>query len=302
MSALQQWTAGEPYINLHCGLAEGPYYEKETNSLRFVDIKKKRVHTVDLSEGPESVKTIQLDVPIGVTADIEGVSPTEKILVGLKYGVAVLDRKTGAYEYIGKVNDTDNDRLRGNDGAVDPNGRFWFGTMTDFGLGDFQPEGALTLFAGKAAPQKVLQQLTIPNGLGWSPDLKTMYFTHSTERTIYAFDYDVSTGVFENQRKFYVHDGPGEPDGFRVDAEGNLWHAVYGESRVLKISPAGELVGEVRLPTTNITCVQFVGTELFITTAGLDEGKGTEEQREYGGAVFKVDVGARGLDVWEFKL
>jgi sugar lactone lactonase YvrE len=129
-----------------------------------------------------------------------------------------------------------------------------------------------------------------------------MYFTHSTERTIYAFDYDVPTGAFANQRKFFVHDGPGEPDGFRVDAEGNLWHAVYGESRVLKISPEGNLVGEVRLPTTNITCVQFVGTELFITTAGLDEGKGTEEEREFGGAVFKVDVGTKGLDVWEFKL
>lgn len=141
MSASQQWTAGAPYINLHCGLAEGPYYEKETNSLRFVDIKKKQLHTVDLARGPESVQSLQLDVPIGVTADIEGVDPTDKILAGLKYGAAVLDRKTGAYEYIGKVNDTDNDRLRVNDGAVDPNGRFWLGTMTDFGLGDFKAEG-----------------------------------------------------------------------------------------------------------------------------------------------------------------
>ena len=97
MSAPQQWTAGEPYINLHCGLAEGPYYEKQTNSLRFVDIKKKRLHTVNLAEGPSSVKTIQLDVPIGVTADIAGVNPAEKILVGIKYGVAVLDRVLGRF-------------------------------------------------------------------------------------------------------------------------------------------------------------------------------------------------------------
>lgn len=141
MAPSQQWTAGEPYIHLHCGLSEGPYYEKQSNTLRFVDIKKKRLHSIDLAKGPSSVKTIQLDVPIGVTANIQGVDPAKKILVGLKYGVAVLDRETEKYEYIGKVNEKDNDRTRANDGAVDPNGRFWLGTMTDFGLGDFQAEG-----------------------------------------------------------------------------------------------------------------------------------------------------------------
>lgn len=141
MAPSQQWKAGEPYINLHCGLAEGPYYEKQTNTLRFVDIKKNRLHSVDLAQGPSSLKTIQLDTRVTVTADIEGVDPAKKILVGLKYGIAVLDRETEKYESIGKFNDEDNERLRGNDGAVDPNGRFWFGTMTDFGLGDFKPEG-----------------------------------------------------------------------------------------------------------------------------------------------------------------
>lgn len=129
-----------------------------------------------------------------------------------------------------------------------------------------------------------------------------MYFTHSTQRTIYAFDYDESTGTYANQRPFYVHDGPGEPDGFRVDVDGNLWHAVYGEARVLKISPQGELIGEVHFPTRNITCVQFVGTSLFATTAGMDEGSGTAEEIENSGAVFKVDVGVTGLEPFEFKL
>ena len=82
-----------------------------------------------------------------VTADIEGVDPAEKLLVGLKYGLAVLDRQTGEYEYLsggkygGGEGEGDVERTRGNDGEVDPHGRFWVGTMTDFGRGDFADEG-----------------------------------------------------------------------------------------------------------------------------------------------------------------
>ncbi|KAF9872657.1 SMP-30/Gluconolaconase/LRE-like region [Colletotrichum karsti] len=308
MASLQQWKVDKPYLNIHCGLGEGPYYDKKNNVLRFVDIKKKQVHFVDLARGPGSLRTLQLDVPVGVTADIAGVDPAVGILVGLKYGIAELDVRSGRYEYLAELHPgRRRERLRANDGAVDPHGRFWLGTMTDFGLGDFQVEGALHRFDGKSGHEEVLSDLLIPNSVGWSPDNKTMYFTHSTDRKVYAWDYDIDAdaaagGAPSNKRVFYTHDGPGEPDGFRVDVEGNLWHAVYGEGRVLKISPEGKLVGEVLLPTKAITCVQFVGTELFVTTASLDEGEGTEEQREYGGALFRVDVGVEGLGFFEFKL
>ncbi|OTA61914.1 hypothetical protein K449DRAFT_56669 [Hypoxylon sp. EC38] len=301
---LQQWSVTEPFLHLHCGLGEGPYYEAATHSLRFVDIKKKRVHIVDLNNpNPESaVETIQLDTPVTVTADIEGVDPRDRIVIGAKYGIAALDRRTGKYEYIARFSaDADNERLRSNDGAVDPHGRFWLGTMTDIGL-DLQPEGSVFLFDGTRTARSMRHPVTIPNSVGWSPDTRTLYFTHSTERTIFAFDYDRSTGDISHERVFYLHDGPGEPDGFRVDVEGNLWQAVYGESRVLKISPEGRLVGEIRLPTKNVTCPQFVGTELLITTAGMEEGEGTEEEVELSGALFKVDVGVRGLDPFLFKL
>lgn len=141
----QEWNVEEPYLNLHSKLGEGPYFEKATNSLRWVDIINQRVHSVSLTEGPGSVKTIQLDTPVTVTADVEGLDPQEKILIGVKYGIALLDRKTGKYEYLSKFASVDgqaNERLRSNDGGVDPHGRFWLGSMTDFGLGDIQPEGA----------------------------------------------------------------------------------------------------------------------------------------------------------------
>lgn len=137
----QEWTVREPYLDVHCKLGEGPYYEEATDSLRFVDIINRRVHSVSLQQGPASLQTIQLDVPVTVTADIEGCNPKDKILIGVKYGVAVLDRSTGRYEYVARFAAEDNTRTRSNDGAVDPHGRFWLGSMTDFGLGPFQPEG-----------------------------------------------------------------------------------------------------------------------------------------------------------------
>jgi sugar lactone lactonase YvrE len=129
-----------------------------------------------------------------------------------------------------------------------------------------------------------------------------MYFTHSTPQQVLAFDYDTDKGVVTNQRVFYQHQGSGDPDGFRVDVDGNIWHAVYGESRVLKISPEGKLVGQITLPTRNITCVEFVGTELIITTASDDDSPDGSKSKALGGAVFRVDVGVKGLEPFDFKL
>ncbi len=161
--------------------------------------------------------------------------------------------------------------------------------------------GALIRFGQSKTGEVVLPDLTIPNSVGWSPDARTMYFTHSTTGTVYAWDYSPSDGSLSNKRVFYQHDGQGDPDGFRVDTEGNLWHAVYGEARVLKISPAGKVVGEIRLPTKNITCPEFVGTQLFITTAADEDGAGGPKSKEFGGGLYRVDVGARGLEPFRFK-
>ncbi|AEO69268.1 ae68128b-f1d3-4f83-afb8-e55294260b0f [Thermothielavioides terrestris] len=298
----QQWHASDPYLEPRCSLGEGPYYEPATNTLRFVDIIKKQLHTVSLAEGPSSLKTLQFDEAVTVTADIDGRDPQEALLIGAKQGLAVLDRQTGKYEYVTKFGQEKAERIRSNDGTVDPNGRFWLGTMTDFGMGPFQPEGSLYRFAQAGTPpERILSGLMIPNSVGFSPDGRTMYFTHSTAREVLAWDYDPADGSLSNQRVFYRHDGPGEPDGFRVDTDGNLWHAVYGESRVLKITPAGQLVGEVRIPTRNATCCELVGGgELVITTAGDDEGEG--ESKRLGGSVFKVHVGAEGAPRYAYKL
>ncbi|ETS83456.1 hypothetical protein PFICI_05332 [Pestalotiopsis fici W106-1] len=303
-ASLQEWEIKEPWIKLHCALGEGPYYEKASHRLRFVDIIEKRIHTVDLHRGPESLSTLQLDVRVGVTADIAGVDPRERILVGAKHGAAILHRDSGRYEYLTKFYVEDKERIRGNDGAVDPHGRFWLGSMTDFGYGPVQPEGALWLFHAGDPGLEVKGPVSIPNSVSWSPDKKTMYFTHSSSRVIHAFDYaDTAEGpAVSNERIFFMYNGQGEPDGHRIDVEGNMWCAVYGDAVVLKISPKGQLIGCIKMPTRNITCVEFVGTEIFITTAGMEEGQGTPEEVDFSGGLFRIDVGVRGQEPHLFKL
>ncbi|KAL1881998.1 hypothetical protein VTK73DRAFT_2980 [Phialemonium thermophilum] len=172
--------------------------------------------------------------------------------------------------------------------------------MTDFGYGNPLPEGSLLRFDLGKTKETLRTGLVIPNSIGWSPDYKTLYFTHTTENIVHAFDYDLGDGSISNERIFYKHDGSGGLDGFRVDIDGNIWHAIYGEGRVIKISPQGKVVGQINLPTRNITCPEFVGTVLYITTAADDEGEG--DSKRYGGGLYRVDVGVTGVAPHKFKL
>lgn len=124
---------------------------------------------------------------------------------------------------------------------------------------------------------------------------------HTTAKHILAYDYSPSTGDISNERIFYAHSGPGSPDGFRIDEKGFIWQAIYGEGKVLRISPGGKVVGEVLFPTRAITCPVFVGRELWVTTASEEDEKEVESMK-YGGGIFKVDVGIGGLKEYEFRL
>lgn len=159
--------------------------------------------------------------------------------------------------------------------------------------------GTLFRFHSNLTRHTIRGALTIPNGIGWSPDHKTQYFVHSTEKRIFAYDYDSSTGSLSNERVFFEYQGEGDPDGFTIDEHGNIWQAVYGDSKVLKIENRegkGVVVGEILYPTKAITCPVFVGTELWVTTAGGEEGG------KFAGAVFRVDVGVKGLKNFSFIL
>jgi sugar lactone lactonase YvrE len=132
-----------------------------------------------------------------------------------------------------------------------------------------------------------------------------MYFADSPSKTISAFDFDPSTGTLSNRRTFFkLPDTYGEdavPDGHCIDEEGYMWTAVHGGSVVLKISPQGEIVAEIKVPTQQPTCPCFVGEDLIITSGGGTSGEGGKPVDEYAGSLFRINVGVKGLKRFKWK-
>ena len=111
----------------------------------------------------------------------------------------------------------------------------------------------------------------MPNGLGFSPDYRLLYFTDSVARTIYAYDYNVADGELRNRRTLIkVPDDEGLPDGMTVDSEGFIWSAQWYGGCVVRYDPAGVVERKILVPAKQVTSVAFGGkdlTDLFITTA-----------------------------------
>ena len=193
--------------------------------------------------------------------------------------------------------------MRFNDGAIDTAGRYWAGAMNDPKVKAPTDEGVLFRLDPDLKLHRVIEKVTIPNGIGWSADDKTMFFTDSPTGNIFKFDYDAATGDISNRRVFFHADeeNGGVPDGFALDADGYLWTAVFGAGKVLRISPEGKIVGEILLPTRCITCPGFAGEDLFITSAEEEEPKKYPESTKYAGSLFKVHVGVEGSPIHKFR-
>ena len=191
--------------------------------------------------------------------------------------------------------------VRFNDCRADPRGRLWAGTLHRdrqngvAALYRLDPGGELTL---------VLPDRTISNGIGWSPDERTMYYIDSTTQRVVSYAYDLDTGDLGEQAIFAEIDpSDGLPDGLTVDAEGGVWVCLFSGAKVRRYLPDGAVHQEIALPLTNPTCPGFGGADLrtlYITTA---RHRLTEDQlaREpNAGAVLQLHVGVAGLPTHRF--
>lgn len=185
--------------------------------------------------------------------------------------------------------------MRFNDGRCDRQGRFWAGTMVQDNP-TARPAGELFRFdtAGKlSAP--IIDGLIVQNGLAWSPDGNIMYLSdsHTSQRLIWAFDYDGHTGEPHNRRLFAdLHHYVGRPDGAAMDADGCYWICANDAGRVLRFTPQGKLDKQIELPAMKPSMCAFGGRALdtlFITTIRPDAGA-----NESDGHVFAIRPGVSG--------
>lgn len=273
-------------------LSEGPRWDEERQELLWVDILGPRFHRATLTDDgrPDQLRTIAVDRHVGAVAPVAGGG----YLLAAGQGFLFLDGAGSVRELAqpeaGHVN------VRMNDGACDPQGRFWAGTMAY----DESP-GAGTLYRLEldGGCSTVLAGLTISNGIGWSPDGATMYLSDSGTGRVEAFDFDGATGAISGRRTLVHIDQPGmAPDGLTVDDEGDIWVALYGGWAVNRYGPEGSLRATVRLPVAQATSGAFGGGErrtLFVTTGRERLGEAALERQPDAGRVFSVTgLDARG--------
>jgi len=187
--------------------------------------------------------------------------------------------------------------VRMNDGGCDPDGRFYCGSMAyDARTG----AGTLYRLAPGGEVEPVLREVTISNGLDWSPDGRTAYYADTATGAVSSFDYDPEHGLTARRTFAEIASGDGAPDGLTVDAEGGVWVALYGGGAVHRYAPSGVLDAVVELPVTKVTACTFGGPgldRLFITTSRENLPDGAEPQA---GSLFTCTPGVRGRPVRPF--
>ena len=256
-------------------LGEGPRWNAATRRLLWVDIEGRALHISDPERGED--RTIPLWSRVGCAS---WTTREDTVLVALADRLALVDVGDGSLETLVEIPHAGHMRL--NDGACDPAGRFWVGSMA---LAVTPGVAALYCYADGSLA-RVVDGVTLSNGLGWSPDASLMYYVDSESYRVDVFDYDLATGAISGRRSFVPIDrADGTPDGLAVDDEGCVWLALWGGRAVRRYDPHGMLDRVVDVPAANVTACCFGGEDrrsLYITTAAPD------------GSVFVTDAGVRG--------
>lgn len=272
-------------------LGEGTCWSVREQALYWVDILKQRLFRYT----PANRELRQWLLPETVSAVAER-ALRPGLIVTLRRGFAFFDPASGELERLCEP-EPERTGNRFNDGKCDAQGRFWGGTM-DFDCA--APTGALYRYSGDARCERAFDaRFAVTNGPTWSLDGRTMYFSDTIERRIYAFTFDPVSGNLSDQRMWlqFSHED-GFPDGMTTDAEGRLWICHWGAGCVsCHDASSGAELARVHLPATNITNVAFGGPQLrtlFITSARTGLSVEQLAAEPLAGALFAVEVDSPG--------
>lgn len=279
-------------------IGEGSLWDAEGQRLLWVDIASGEIHSFDPASGGDRL-IFKTDQHIGTVVQRE----RGGLVAAMRRGLYFIDEKTGACEFICNPEE-DKPHNRFNDGKCDPAGRFWAGTMDmeTHGIG----AGSLYRLGTDLKCTRMEGGVTISNGIVWSPDEKTMYYTDTPTGVVWAYDYDVESGDISSRRTAVtLQKGEGGPDGITIDADGMLWVAQWGGWQVGRYDPrSGKKIGRVDVPAAQVASCALGGAnldELYITTARENLTQAQLEGQILAGSVFVANAGVRGLRANRFK-
>jgi D-xylonolactonase len=263
-------------------LGEGALWSARHNAFFWVDILAPAINRLSLADG--RIDRWSVGEPIGWLVE----RTNGNFIVGLQSGFAELTLDPFVVNHIADP-EPHLPGSRMNDGKADESGHIWCGTMD---MAEEQAVGALYRLGPDFSWRIMDSGYRVPNGPAFSPDGLWLYHSDTALRTVYRFARNVDGTLGERSVFIIFEESDGYPDGMTTDAEGGLWVAHWGGSRVSRFTADGNLDRAIALPALQITNIAFGGPALdrmFVTSAttGLDV-------KPEDGALFEVFAGARG--------
>lgn len=264
----------------NCGLGESPFWDPVAEAVTWLDIDAASLYRH--VEGGETTSTAVAPETTFAAAASDG-----GLVVAGPTGIDHIDSVGNSALIAGTWMDPQAERT--NDGAVDPRGRIWVGSTT---RDRHEGTGSIGVVIAGAFQRKVLG-LTLPNGIAWSPEGGVIYYVDTLAQTLWRAAYDMERPSLDiAEPLFRLSRDKGLIDGICVDEEGGIWVAVWGGFAVLRLSPEGDIVGRVDVPSPKVTSCVFVGDRLYITSANPD---GSDPPGS--GGLFAAEVGVTGSGV-----
>ena len=247
-------------------LGEGPIWSPQTNCVTWTDITQNKYHTADLSTGAtQSFSAPSMVGAIALTGGGDYIAATQE---GFAH-VSIDGKFSPLHTFLAAD-------MRMNDGKVDPAGRFWAGSLA---LSFEKNRGSLFVLEKDGSYSSVLDNVTLSNGMGWSPDSNFFYYIDSIPGVLKRFDYESVDGRISSPIDLITFDtSKGIPDGMSVTADGKIVVALWDGGRVEIYEPSGKKISEIKLGVSRPTSCTFGGADgnvLIVTTAsqGIDLGK-----------------------------
>lgn len=274
-------------------LGESPVWSARDATVFWVDVDGMTIQALAWGEEEPEIWAMP-----GRPSCIALTSDSDRFVVGMGAGLIEYRRSSGQWSELVALERTEGVRM--NDGRTDAAGRMWIGSMDerDDKVSGF-PAGHLFRVGLDGRVDAMVDGVATSNGLAFSPDQRTMYWTDTQAQVIWAFDYDVSTGAAINRRVFFdAAMLPGKPDGACVDADGCYWLAcVYGWA-VVRITPDGRLDRTIDLPVEKPSMPAFAGPSLdtlVVTSISTGGRRPAGAGQPDAGSLLALDAGVTGL-------
>jgi sugar lactone lactonase YvrE len=274
-------------LDAQADVGESPTWEVTRRALVWVDTYRRLVHVFDPATGADRATDVGQCVGAAAPAAHDG------LVLALQSGFALFDPDTGSVRQVAAIEADAPDALM-NDGKCDPHGRFVAGSTT---RAETPGAGALYRLNADCGVDVLLREVTLSNGVDWSPDGRVMYYVDSALQRIDTFRYSEAGHMTDRRAFAQIPPAAGMPDGLTVDADGYVWVALWGGSAVRRYSPDGELERELRLPVSQVTSCAFGGedwSDLFITSANWGMNAAARRAEPHAGAIFAARPGVSG--------